>query len=418
MKKSVISLLILGSMVLLNPVKVNAEWKQDNEGWRYSENLDWARGWKNISGNWYYFDENGYMVKDSEIQGWKIDSNGIGHIIDDSISETSLGNSGGNISNNGLAVINDNYIYYISRNENSKTTSINRVMTNGIGKETLITKSLSSIGDSFTYLNVIGNYIYYVDFDYNSRIGTIKRMNLDGSNNTTILSASTNATECFNYLTIENGYIYGVYTTFNDTTFNDNTLFRCKLDGTDMKYLLKSQENDHITDLNISGNWIYYTDGFGKINRISKSGGSIQNVLTLDSNSLGSNIVIEDGYLYYREIECLDEGARISINRRNIATGKTEEILSEIAYSYGWESINIDNGWIYYTEYEYNENINQSRESIFKIKVDGSNKQRINSTYVSSQEFINIVGDWIYYEDSQSKETYKVKTNGTQNVKA
>lgn len=70
------SLFIIGSIVGINPITANAEWKQDNTGWWYEDGSSWATGWKNLNGKWYYFNSNGYMAHDTEIDGYKLGSDG------------------------------------------------------------------------------------------------------------------------------------------------------------------------------------------------------------------------------------------------------------------------------------------------------------------------------------------------------
>lgn len=60
--------LIATSLITVAPMKANAEWKQDNTGWWYTEGSSYATGWRNISGQWYYFTDNGYMKT-----GWVYD---------------------------------------------------------------------------------------------------------------------------------------------------------------------------------------------------------------------------------------------------------------------------------------------------------------------------------------------------------
>lgn len=57
--------LVIASILSLNPIAANAEWKQDNKGWWYTEGSSWARGWRVIDGSLYYFEGNGYMVNTS-----------------------------------------------------------------------------------------------------------------------------------------------------------------------------------------------------------------------------------------------------------------------------------------------------------------------------------------------------------------
>lgn len=64
------------SLLVMNPVQANAEWKQDSAGWCYTEGNLRATGWKQIDTNWYYFDLNGYMAYDTIIDGYYVNNYG------------------------------------------------------------------------------------------------------------------------------------------------------------------------------------------------------------------------------------------------------------------------------------------------------------------------------------------------------
>jgi hypothetical protein len=55
------SSLIVASILVLNTIGVNAEWKQDSNGWWNTEGDSYSVDWKYIAGKWYYFGEDGYM---------------------------------------------------------------------------------------------------------------------------------------------------------------------------------------------------------------------------------------------------------------------------------------------------------------------------------------------------------------------
>ena len=59
--KVIASALIVASVLALNPIGANAEWKQDAKGWWYAEGSSWAEGFRVIDGSLYYFDPEGYM---------------------------------------------------------------------------------------------------------------------------------------------------------------------------------------------------------------------------------------------------------------------------------------------------------------------------------------------------------------------
>lgn len=63
-----LALIILTTFI---PTVANAEWKQNNIGWWYTEGNSWATGWRQIDGKWYYFDTSGYMKTGwQEIDGY------------------------------------------------------------------------------------------------------------------------------------------------------------------------------------------------------------------------------------------------------------------------------------------------------------------------------------------------------------
>ena len=83
-------LLIVFSIIALNPLLADAKWERDNKGWWYSESNSWITGWKEIDGELYYFDKSGYMAHDTVIDGNEIGSNG-------AVIHPKLENSTGNL---------------------------------------------------------------------------------------------------------------------------------------------------------------------------------------------------------------------------------------------------------------------------------------------------------------------------------
>lgn len=68
--KKIVSITLTAlSLLVLNPVGINAEWRQSNNEWWYSDGNSYVTGWKQIDGNWYLFDSNGYMKT-----GWQYDN--------------------------------------------------------------------------------------------------------------------------------------------------------------------------------------------------------------------------------------------------------------------------------------------------------------------------------------------------------
>lgn len=77
LSKVIVSILLGTSILTLNPIRVNAAWKEDSTGWWFTEGNSWARGWRNINENWYYFYSDGYMAHDTIINGYYLDSDGV-----------------------------------------------------------------------------------------------------------------------------------------------------------------------------------------------------------------------------------------------------------------------------------------------------------------------------------------------------
>ena len=74
--KVIAGTLVVGLVLVLNPIGASAEWKQNNTGWWYTEGNSWSVGWKEIDGKYYYFGQDGYMVHDTTIDGCNIGSDG------------------------------------------------------------------------------------------------------------------------------------------------------------------------------------------------------------------------------------------------------------------------------------------------------------------------------------------------------
>lgn len=75
-KKLVAGFIAILSLMVVNPVTANAEWKSDNNGWWYTEGSSWVTGWKLIDGNWYYFYSDGYMAHDCWVGNYYVNSSG------------------------------------------------------------------------------------------------------------------------------------------------------------------------------------------------------------------------------------------------------------------------------------------------------------------------------------------------------
>lgn len=60
----------------LIPIVASAEWRRNSTGWWYEEESSYATGWQLIDGKFYYFSNNGYMMHDTYVEGYKLGPDG------------------------------------------------------------------------------------------------------------------------------------------------------------------------------------------------------------------------------------------------------------------------------------------------------------------------------------------------------
>lgn len=80
MRKTKKQLVTLGLVLMLaSSMSMTAfagEWKQDTTGWWYEQDGGYATGWQWINGKCYFFDGDGYMAKDTVIDGYSLNADG------------------------------------------------------------------------------------------------------------------------------------------------------------------------------------------------------------------------------------------------------------------------------------------------------------------------------------------------------
>ena len=65
------------SIALINVNGVQAAWRQDSKGWWYEQGNSYLKNcWQLINGNWYYFDNDGYMESNAVVNGYYLNGNG------------------------------------------------------------------------------------------------------------------------------------------------------------------------------------------------------------------------------------------------------------------------------------------------------------------------------------------------------
>ncbi|UYZ38055.1 leucine-rich repeat protein [Clostridium beijerinckii] len=138
LRKVSASLLIATSVLGINPIGASAEWRQDSNGWWYTEGSSWAIGDRRIDNNYYYFDTNGYMAT-----GWRKINGRWKYFDNDGRQITGLVQYGGKyycMGPDGYMVTNTSFQDWYFNNDGVGTKSIN------IG-EFAIDKATGTIGE-------------------------------------------------------------------------------------------------------------------------------------------------------------------------------------------------------------------------------------------------------------------------------
>lgn len=166
-------------------------------------------------------------------------------------------------------------------------------------------------------------------------------------------------------------------------------IHRMKTDGTEKEIIYSWETNTNPSPLCIVGDWIYYKRF--RPYKIKIDGSEQQQISEFEY--IGSFNVIDDWMYFGSEYKMKTDGSNVQqINEKNCASGNT---------------VNIVDGWVYYYDID-----NEGNDSIFKFKIDGTDKQKI---YSGRTDHMVVDGEWIYYEEYDSKDLYKMKIDGSEN---
>lgn len=114
-KKIVASFVMAISILTVTPVVAHAEWRSDSTGWWFTEGSSYATGWRSIDGNWYYFYSDGYMAKNTTIDGYYLNGDGAWTTSVPTSSSTSNSSYSNTTNNQSQTVyVSDNGIYHSS----------------------------------------------------------------------------------------------------------------------------------------------------------------------------------------------------------------------------------------------------------------------------------------------------------------
>jgi hypothetical protein len=245
-----------------------------------------------------------------------------------------------------------------------------------------------------------GDWIYYYWFGSKSNDpdGGLYRIKADGTEREQIVNKSIcniNVVGDWIYFTDVGNFLLGP-----SAAGSGSYIYKIKTDGTGFVTLLDIfSKTGLITDMLVIGEWIYYSVNPGCYNKM-KTDGTEQQELT--GRHIGKNIV--DGWMYHT---FSPPGEERGIYK--ISTDGTDEQLVYAESRLGLIYEIID-GWIYYTAAE-----RRPVTAIDRVRIDGTDHQEI--VKVTNLDKVNVSDGWVYYTINNlsvfGRTLEKIRVDGT-----
>lgn len=295
-----------------------------------------------IQDDWTYYKKRDYKTNKDSIYKIKIDGSHNSKVV--SCSSNSTGINPDHIAY--LNIVND-WIYYIEENADEQKDFIFKIRTDGSEKT-----ELTSAEASMTNMYIIGEWIYYQSFDINTKKESIYKIKIDGSKKTELLTSDR-----LENLNVVGDYIY--YEAENPDT-HVGYIYKMKTDGSKKTELLPMGN----MGLYVVDDWIYYQKNYDTLYKM-KTNGSQKTETEVARNLNCNNINISGEWVYYSKGEGVKNEETIYKMKidgsQNIKIGTVNSLYK----------LDIVGDWIYYESGE-------SKESHFyKMKTDGSEKSQV-----------------------------------------
>lgn len=283
--------------------------------------------------------------------------------------DSKVSNSSGNIINDGMAVEDDDYIYYINRVGDvygAAPDYLYKIKKNDSPRKDFCDLSYNTqvISNRVWNINLVDDWIYYSNWK-DAFHHSINRVKKDGTEDTLIANEATG-----NMFVLGNWIYYVKRTTSHFIDLNN--IYKISLDGT-CRVKLNSTATE---DMTVSNEWIYYTnisDEY-KIYRMKLDGS--ENTKVCDDETLFMT-VFDDTVFYSNKS---DDNKLYKIN----GDGTRKAKLSNNKATF----INASKDYVYYVNYSDNENL-------YKIPVDGGKSKKITNDYGTN---ITILKDKIFFD--------------------
>ncbi|WP_026887587.1 DUF5050 domain-containing protein [Clostridium beijerinckii] len=279
-----------------------------------------------------------------------------------------ISNSSGNIVNDGMAVEDNDYIYYINRVGDvygAAPDYLYKIRKNDPPRKDLCDLSYNTqlIPNRVWNLNLVDDWIYYSNWKdaFHHSINKVKK---DGTEDTCI------ANEAVGNMFVEGNWIYYVKRT-NSHSIDLNNIYKISLDGS-CRIRLNSTATE---DMTVSNGWIYYTnisDAY-KIYRMRLDGS--ENTKVCDDETLFMTVCGDT--VFYSNKSDSDKLYKVNGD----GTGKAKLSNDKATF------INASKDYVYYVNYSDNENL-------YKIPVGGGRSEKITNEYGTN---ITILDDKIFF---------------------
>jgi putative cell wall-binding protein len=310
-------------------------------------------------------------------------------------SDENEGNTAGNLRNGGFILERDGWIYYV---KNGK--SICKIKTGGT-EETKIADVKNPRS-----MNILGSNLYYVassdtstSSDSNSKKDSVSiyKGPLGGGFNSLISENEDNYGQGFPYMQVEGNSV--CYSPDFKFISSENSNFYeefYKMDINTRETKLSSGE--YFKSMIVKNGYIYFTTlGDNRIRKMPTAGNKKDDGTTdnkeIDFGIKGTVLDVTNDYIYYTDTN--GDNYRI----KEDGSGKTK-----IASIPGKFIISGD--WVYYVM-QGKDNLNQ----LHKKKLDGTQDIGLNAYKVDS---FAVTGDWVYYRIGGNGDIYRINLNGTE----
>ena len=169
---------------------------------------------------------------------------------------------------------------------------------------------------------------------------------------------------------------------------SEGSLYKSKLDGSEIKIIYKAEENDgNIANINIIDDELYFSAGNhekGGLYRIKDDGSDVKKLVSDTGGGRQEKVYVVGDWIYYDKKYILKKDGDGSDKK---------QIIEEKSGS--TETFSISDGYIYYVGMNYN-----NEDCIYKLKMNTeAEKQEI---YKRNVYDVSVEDGWIYYIDNHT----------------